>query len=189
MKVISQNEFKAEVREFKGVALVDFFADWCTPCKQLSPLLEELSVSNADPEVKYLKMNVELNRDMAEILGIQGIPTVVVFKDGRIVDQRVGVQAKQDYLRAIEQAKGSKASDPKKVIVFGTPTCPYCHQVKAYLKEKGVAFEDVDVFLDPAKADQMVARSGQMGVPQLWINDLVVVGFNRPQINMMLGIR
>jgi thioredoxin 1 len=189
MKNISQNEFKSEVREFKGVALVDFYADWCGPCKMLSPLLEEMSKSNTDSQVKFLKMNVDTEQAIAQILGIQSIPTVVVFKDGLIVNQMVGVSPKADYSKAIESAKKSEAGASRKVIVFSTPTCPYCHQAKAYLKEKGVAFEDVDVSKDQQKAQQMVEKSGQMGVPQLWIDDQVVVGFNRPQINMMLGIR
>jgi len=189
MKTINQNEFKQEVREFKGVALVDFYADWCGPCQALSPLLKEMSEANQDSQVKFLKMNVETEQPIAQILGVQSIPTVVIFKDGRFISQKIGVASKEDYAKAIEEAKKSEASNGRKVIVFSTPTCPYCHQAKAYLKEKGVAFEDVDVSQDHQKAGQMVERSGQMGVPQLWIDDQVVVGFNRPQINMMLGIR
>jgi thioredoxin len=189
MKTINQNEFKHEVREFKGVALIDFYGEECDPCKVLSPLLDEMSKANADPNVKFLKMNVETERAIAEMLGIVSIPTVVVFKDGRLVTQKIGVSPKVDYLKAIERAKTFDANANRKVIVFSTPTCPFCHQAKAYLKEKGVAFEDVDVSKDQQKAQQMVERSGQTGVPQLWIDDLVVVGFNRPQINMMLGIR
>jgi thioredoxin 1 len=189
MKTISQNEFKQEVREFKGVALVDFYADWCGPCQALSPLLQELSEANKDPQVKFLKMNVETEQAIAEMLSIQTIPTVVLFKDGRLITQKAGVGSKEDYLKAIEDTKKSEATAARKVIVFGTPTCPYCHMVKAYLGEKQVQFEYVDVSADHQKATQMVERSGEMGVPQLWIDDQVIVGFNRPQINMMLGIR
>ncbi len=189
MKTINQNEFKGEVREFKGVVLVDFYADWCKPCQMLSPLLAKMSEENTDPQVKYLKMNVETEQAIAQILGIQSIPAVVVFKDGRFMSQKIGVASREEYAKAIEGAKKSEASASRKVIVFSTPTCPFCHQAKAYLKEKGVEFEDVDVSQDQQRAQQMVERSGQMGVPQLWIDDQVVVGFNRPQINMMLGIR
>lgn len=73
------------------------------------------------------------------------------------------------------------------VKVFSTPTCPYCHMVKAYLKGKNVAFEDIDVAQDRAQAMQMIERSGQMGVPQLWIDDTVVVGFDRPGIDKLLA--
>jgi thioredoxin 1 len=189
MKNINQNEFKTEVREFRGVALVDFYADWCGPCKMLSPLLDEMSKANHDPEVKFLKMNVDTDPAIPQMLGIMSIPTVVIFKDGQIVKQKVGVASKEEYVMAIGDAKRSESPVSNKVTVFSTPTCPYCHMVKNYLKEKEVEFEDFDVSADQEKAEQMVARSGQMGVPQLWIGDQVVMGFNVPQINMILGIR
>jgi len=76
----------------------------------------------------------------------------------------------------------------KKVKVFSTPTCPYCHMAKAYLKDKKVEFEDIDVSQDQNQARAMVAKSNEMGVPQLWIDDEVVIGFNRPIIDQLLGL-
>ncbi len=74
-----------------------------------------------------------------------------------------------------------------KIIVYSTPSCPYCHLVKDYLKDKGVEFEDKDVSVDRAAAREMVERSGQMGVPQIIINDKVIVGFNRDAIDEELN--
>jgi len=76
----------------------------------------------------------------------------------------------------------------KKVKVFSTPTCPYCHMAKAYLKEKKVEFEDIDVSQDQNQARAMVEKSGQMGVPQLWIEDQIVIGFNKPVIDQLLEL-
>ena len=59
---------------------------------------------------------------------------------------------------------------------------------KSYLTEKKVAFEDIDVSRDQAQAMQMVQKSGEMGVPQLWIDDQVVIGFNKPAIDQLLGL-
>ena len=73
-----------------------------------------------------------------------------------------------------------------KIIVYSTPTCPYCHLVKDYLNDKGVEFEDKDVSVDREAAREMVERSGQMGVPQIIINDKVIVGFNRDAIEQEL---
>ena len=73
-----------------------------------------------------------------------------------------------------------------KIIVYSTPTCPYCHLVKDYLNEKGVEFEDKDVSVDRAAAREMVEKSGQMGVPQIIINDKIIVGFNRDAIDQEL---
>ncbi|MCR4329249.1 MAG: thioredoxin family protein [Candidatus Roizmanbacteria bacterium] len=76
----------------------------------------------------------------------------------------------------------------KKVKVFSTQTCPYCIMAKEYLTNKNIQYEDIDVSKDQAQAMQMVKKSGQMGVPQLWIDDEVVVGFNKPVIDRLLGI-
>jgi len=77
----------------------------------------------------------------------------------------------------------------KKVKVFSTPTCPYCHMAKDYLKDKKVSFEDIDVSQDQNQARAMVEKSGQMGVPQLWIDDQIVIGFNKPVIDMLLDLK
>jgi glutaredoxin 3 len=64
------------------------------------------------------------------------------------------------------------------VTVYSTPTCPYCHKAKDFLKEKGVEFEDVNVAEDAARQKEMIDKSGQMGVPVLDVNGTIIVGFN-----------
>jgi len=76
-----------------------------------------------------------------------------------------------------------------KVIVFSTPTCSYCNMAKSYFREKGIKYTDIDVSRDQAAARDMVRRSGQMGVPVIDIGGKLVVGFNRPQVNALLGIK
>ena len=76
-----------------------------------------------------------------------------------------------------------------KVIVFSTPTCSFCNMAKKYFREKGVKFTDIDVSRDQAAARDMVRRSGQLGVPVIDIGGRIIVGFNRPQINSLLGIK
>jgi len=73
------------------------------------------------------------------------------------------------------------------VTVYSTPTCPFCHKAKDYLKEKGVAFEDVNVAEDQPRAEEMVKKSGQMGVPVLDINGTIIVGFDLPKIDAALA--
>lgn len=75
----------------------------------------------------------------------------------------------------------------KKVIVYSTPTCPFCTMAKEYLTGKGVAFEDVDVSKDRARAMEMVNRSGQMGVPVITIDDEVVIGFQPAVFDEMIA--
>jgi glutaredoxin-like YruB-family protein len=75
------------------------------------------------------------------------------------------------------------------VVVYTTPTCGFCHQLKTYLKQRGVPFQEYDVSRDPQAAMEMVQRSGQQGVPVTVIDGQVVVGFNRPAIDQLLAQR
>lgn len=82
-------------------------------------------------------------------------------------------------------------ADEKKyprVIMFSTPTCSYCRKAKQYFRQKQVPFRDVDVSKDQAAARDMFRRSGQQGVPQIQIGNQIVVGFDRPKIDRLLGL-
>ncbi len=83
------------------------------------------------------------------------------------------------------------AEDTKKkhsVKVFSTPSCPWCVRVKQYLDYNDIPYQDIDVSRDQQAAVEMVRKSGQQGVPQLWIDGHVVVGFNKPMIDKLLGL-
>ena len=73
------------------------------------------------------------------------------------------------------------------VTIYSTPTCPYCKMAKEYFSKKGVAFTDVDVSQDAAKAEEMVQKSGQMGVPVLDVDGRIIVGFDPAQIDAALA--
>ncbi len=77
----------------------------------------------------------------------------------------------------------------KRVIVFSTPTCSWCKRVKQYLRENQVRFRDIDVSKDQSAANDMVRKTGQSGVPVILIDNRPIIGFDKPQINKLLGIR
>jgi glutaredoxin 3 len=83
----------------------------------------------------------------------------------------------------------AEAKKYPRVIVFSTPTCTFCRQAKSYLHQQGVRFRDVDVSRDPAAARDMQRRSGQQGVPVIDIGGKIVVGFDRPKVDKLLGLR
>jgi len=76
----------------------------------------------------------------------------------------------------------------KSVIVYSTPNCPWCIRVKQFLKENNILFLDWDVSVDQLAADEMIKKSGQMGVPVLDIDGQIVVGFDKEKIKQLLGI-
>jgi len=75
----------------------------------------------------------------------------------------------------------------KKVVVYSTPTCPYCKRAKDYLSRKGIPYGDYNVAQDRDKAKEMIQKSGQMGVPVITIDDEVVVGFNQTLLDKLLS--
>jgi len=77
----------------------------------------------------------------------------------------------------------------KKVTIYSTPSCHFCHMAKDFFKEKNVAFEDFDVSVDMEKRKEMLDRSGQMGVPVIFIDNQMIVGFNQPKILDLLDIK
>ena len=79
-------------------------------------------------------------------------------------------------------------SAPKKVKVYSTPTCPFCIRAKQFLKENVVSFEDIDVATNHEAAQEMIKRSGQMGVPVIDIEGELIVGFDKDKIKKALGI-
>ncbi len=81
-----------------------------------------------------------------------------------------------------------KQKKQPRVIIFTTPTCSFCRAAKKYLRQRGIRFREVDVSRDPAAARDMVRRSGQQGVPVIQIGNKIVVGFDRPKIDRLLGL-
>ncbi len=75
------------------------------------------------------------------------------------------------------------------MIVYSTPTCPYCHMAKDYLKENKIAFKDIDVSDDSAAAQAMIDKSGQMGVPVIDIDGRIIIGFDREALAAALGLK
>jgi thioredoxin 1 len=102
---INDTTFKSEVIESSQPVLVDFWAPWCGPCRQIAPVVEQLAGENAG-SVKVVKLNVDDAPQAAQSYGVSSIPTLMVFKGGEVVDRFVGVQPKTRLQQAIDAAKG-----------------------------------------------------------------------------------
>ena len=93
---ITNGNFQTEVLESKEPVLIDFFANWCMPCKMLSPVIEE--VANEVSGVKVCKVNVDEEPELAQKFQVMSIPTLVVMKDGKMVNKTIGVRPKEEIV-------------------------------------------------------------------------------------------
>lgn len=97
---VTDSSFAAETGE--GLVLIDFWAPWCGPCKMIAPVLEELDTDMGD-KVKIVKLNVDDNQETAAKYGVMSIPTLLLMKDGEIVEQVVGFQPKEALAQVIDK--------------------------------------------------------------------------------------
>ena len=91
--IITKDNFKAEVLDYKGTVLVDFWADWCGPCRMLSPIVDEVATEN--PGIKVGKINVDEQQELSAQFGIMSIPTLLVFRDGKKISESIGLIPKE----------------------------------------------------------------------------------------------
>ncbi|MBU1119641.1 thioredoxin [Patescibacteria group bacterium] len=99
----TDDSFENEVLKYEGVALVDFWAPWCGPCQALGPVIEEIA-NEYEGKAKIGKVNVDEEREVAQKYMVMSIPTVLVMKNGEVVNTLVGLRPKEDYLDAIDFA-------------------------------------------------------------------------------------
>jgi thioredoxin 1 len=100
LKILTDSNFDTEIKN--GVTLVDFWAEWCGPCRRIAPIVEELA-GTYDGRATVAKMNVDENPSVPGRFMIRGIPTLLLFKDGQLADTLVGLAPKEDIARMIEK--------------------------------------------------------------------------------------
>lgn len=99
---LDKNNFESEVLKTKGVVLVDFYATWCGPCKMTGPIIDTLAEEMKN--VKFVKIDVDQNQELASQYQVFSIPTFLVVKDGQVVNQFVGAQSKEAFITEINKA-------------------------------------------------------------------------------------
>lgn len=104
-KPVSDDSFDADVLKADGIVLVDFWAEWCGPCKQIGPSLEEISNEMGD-KITIAKINIDDNPMVPSKYGVRSIPTLMLFKNGEVADTKVGALPKGKLVEWLDEAAG-----------------------------------------------------------------------------------
>ena len=102
-EITSTQQFKQEVINSSNPVFVDFWAEWCGPCRAVSPTVEELS-DEYQGKLDFVKVNVDQNSDLAQKYNVFSIPTLAIFKDGEIVSQKMGAASKESFKTMIDSS-------------------------------------------------------------------------------------
>ena len=97
---VSKDNFEQEVLGSEKTVLVDFYADWCGPCRMVSPIVDEIAKEH--PEYKIVKVNVDAEPELASAYGVMSIPTLIVIKDGKVAEQSTGARPKAQILAMLQ---------------------------------------------------------------------------------------
>ena len=101
IKHINDTDFKQEVIENSTPVLVDFWAEWCGPCRMIAPVIEELSQHYGD-KLKICKLDIDTNQQTPVSYGVRSIPTLLLFKDGKVMEQQIGAMTKSQLTSVID---------------------------------------------------------------------------------------
>ncbi|MCF8231544.1 MAG: hypothetical protein K9J27_05085 [Bacteroidales bacterium] len=151
-------------------------------------------IKDISPGIEILAANVSKIRDIHTRYGVTSAPTLLEFINGEFHKTIKGCH-KPDFYKSVfednifKATKKEENETPKRVVVYSTPTCPHCNTLKSHLRRHNIHFQDIDVSKDQQKAQELVKKTGQQGVPQTDINGQFVTGFNKTKINELLGIQ
>ena len=98
---VTDESYTKEIEKYKGTVLIDFFADWCTPCKMLSPVIDDIAKSSGK-KVKVCKVNVDKEKELAKKFDIMSIPTLIVMKNGEVKNRSIGITGKKTIMDMLE---------------------------------------------------------------------------------------
>ena len=190
MKTIKLEDIKNEILTQKGIQFLFIESKECKNCKEVVKNWQEVTSKFKKENIKFFALNLDENPNFSAYFKVEELPVVFMFRNGALTKTLQADLSKEKIEKLIDDilnppAKTGKYPDIK---VFTTPTCPYCHMLKQYLNEKGVPFEEIDVSVNQEWAYKMVQKSGQMGVPQMWIGDEVIIGFDKARIDAILGL-
>lgn len=179
-------------KDNEALLIIIFYADSSKKSKKALDALK--IVKDENTKAPIFRVNASEVRDIHPVYGINTVPSVLVLKEGKISNIIYGVQNKQYYEALLYDTPAFISTEKKekkchRVVVYTSSACSWCRTVKSYLKKNRIVFREVDISRDERAAQDLVRRSGQMGVPQTDIDGRIVVGFDKSKLDAILGIK
>ena len=179
-------------KENEALLIIIFYADSSEKSKKA---LDELKmVKDENPKATIFRVNASKVKDIHPIYEINTVPAVLVLKKDKVSNIIYGIQDRQYYETLLYDTPTFISTEKKemehhRVVVYTSSTCSWCGAVKSYLMKNRIVFREVDISRDERAGQDLVRRSGQMGIPQTDIDGRIVVGFDKPKLDAILGIR
>ncbi|MFW5915557.1 MAG: glutaredoxin domain-containing protein [Planctomycetota bacterium] len=192
-------EWIDDVRQFDALRdqheeffVLAFLGDFSEAARRARRELETFAARHDD--VPVLAVDVAKVKNIHGEYDVERVPTVLAVENGEVDKSVEGVQSARFYGlhfagAAPSRDEGAEGKPNRTVVVYSSPGCPACTQLKNYLRRNGVSYRSVDISRDQRAAQKLVRRSGNMAVPQTDIDGQLVVGFDRPRLNRLLGIQ
>jgi len=142
---------------------------------------------------KVYLVDVNEVKDVHQHFGVNAVPSLVVLNNDKVENIIKGCQTPNYFSQIIHEKKVTNKTNnngqaQKRVIVYSTPTCPYCNKLKSYLSKHGIKFTDINVASNQQAAMEMMRKSGQRGVPQTDIGGQMIIGFDTAKLSRILNI-
>jgi len=190
-EITSKTDFEKIKKENSDFLMVIFYTDSSENSKKSLDALK--AVKEENPETPIYSVNASKVKDIHPDYGIHAVPAVLVIKKGDVSKIIYGVQTKEYYSMLLYDAPiisaGGEEKKQHRIVVYTSPSCPWCNKLKTYLRKHHIMFREVDVARDQKAAQDLVRRSGQTGTPQTDIDGRIIVGFDKPKLDEILGIR
>ncbi len=181
-----------EILANDGELLLAFLIDDSPGSTRARQALEQALASQFDS--RAYAVNARMVRNAAARFGVTAAPTVLRVRRGQTVDKLVGPQSTATYAALLTEAQphGKQVASTNKrpsVKIYVTNTCPWCRRLESYLDQHQVHYTKINVQNDPAAAQEMQRKSGQLGVPQADVGGRMIVGFDKAKIDRLLNLR
>lgn len=174
-------------------AVIGFFGSFSALSEQARPGFEAFAASCKGTVVF---VDVGQVKGVHKLYDVTSVPAAVMVEDGRVIRRASGMHDAEGWRRALVPHESAYAAfgtedGPRQppVTVYTSPTCVWCGRIKDYLTDNSITFREIDISRDQDAAQELVKRSGQMGVPQTDVGGQIVVGFDRPKLDRLLGLQ